>query len=89
MTIMTMIQLGPLVEKAIEKEFPHKWISLANLAGLEYEHNEDSKEVTLFFGNDEISITEEGLISTTVTVSTDLITQIIIQALQSLKKENE
>lgn len=83
------IMLGPLVQKAIKKEFPDRWISLANLSGLEYDYNAVSKEVYIYFGNDEISINEEGLISTTTAVDTETITQIIIQALQQHKKENK
>lgn len=83
------IMLGPLVQKAIKKEFPDRWISLANLSGLEYELSENKKEVSIFFGNDEITINEEGLISATTAVNTETITQIIIQALQQRKKENK
>lgn len=83
------ILLGPLVQNAIKKEFPDKWISLANLSGLEYELNKDTKTIYIYVGNEEISITEEGSISTTTVVNTETITQIIIQALQKHKKEKE
>lgn len=83
------ILLGPLVRNAIKKEFPDKWISLANLSGLEYELNKDTKTIYIYVGNEEISITEEGSISTTTVVNTETITQIIIQALHKHKKEDK
>jgi len=86
-----MIQLGPLTERAMEKEFPECWTILADMMGLEYDleyykhdgTDSDVYQVTIYIENEEIVITKESGISTSANIPKDIITQLIINAVKT------
>lgn len=91
-----MITLGPLTERAMEKDFPECWTILADMMGLEYDiqHKDSNNEksdifqVMLYVGEEEIVITKDNGISTTANVPKAIITQLIIHTVKTNRKQS-
>ena len=82
-----MLKLGPLVEKAICKDFPDCWIAIADMADLQYElyanNNSEVQTIVIFINADEFVIQKDGSITTTMSIDKKLVTQILINTLKN------
>lgn len=92
--MQSMIQLGPLTEQAIEKEFPECWTILADMMSLEYDiqrkdptdDKSDIFQLVIYVGTEEIALTKDNGMSTSANIPKDLLTQLIINVVKNNKK---
>ena len=74
------LKLGPLAESALTKKFPHQWEAIAVMLGLEFET--DEHKVVIFTEYNEISITVDSQVATTIPIPDELIVHLISAAAQ-------
>ena len=85
-----MIKIGQLAQRAIDKQFPDNWKSLAvmmNIPFTMYNDGEDdlSEDMSIeieFSDDDILTIKADGSISTTSTLPNDMIGQMIVELAQ-------
>lgn len=74
------IKLGKLAEQAINLNFPECWQSLATILGLKVEYDETLNQVRIEVGLDDIVIKPDNSISCDISLTKEILSQIIIEA---------
>lgn len=85
-----MIKIGQLAQRAIDKQFPDNWKSLAVMMNIPFTMYNDGEDdlpedmsIEIEFSDDDIlTIKADGSISTTSTLPNDMIGQMIVELAQ-------
>lgn len=84
-----LVKLGPLVETALNKEYPECWKVFAEMTQCEYEYDKESDEFFIFVGNEEVSIHRDDSFSTTASLSKQLITEMLVHVIKQTRANKE
>lgn len=82
------IKLGKLSKQAINLKFPHCWISLAAILGLEYRYEEKRKLISIEVGLNDVTIHEDNSVVSEVPLTKEIIASIIVEAAKQKPEEN-
>ena len=74
------IKLGKLTEQAINLDFPECWQSLATILGLKVEYDKTLDKVVIEVGLEDVIISKDNSIETSLPLNKEIISQIIIEA---------